>query len=62
MFSEAKIVQLGQIVRDLKKDNEELQAHVVLSTPPKEIIESRSNIEDMKSHIEDCEKMAKETT
>ena len=60
MFWEAKIVWLGQIVTDLKKDNEELQAHTVLSTPPKQVIESRSNIEDTTSHIEDCEKMAKE--
>ena len=60
MFWEAKIVWLGQIVTDLKKDNEELQAHTVLSTPPEQVMESRSNIEDMTSHIEDCEKMAKE--
>ena len=60
MFSKAKIVRLGQIFTDLKNDNKELQVHTSQSTPPEQVMKSRSNIEDMTSHIEDCEKMAKE--
>ena len=42
MFLEAKIVQLGQIVVDLKKENEELQAHAVPST----LLEHRIKIKE----------------
>ena len=34
MFVEEKVLQLGQLVADIRKENEELQAQVVPSTPP----------------------------
>ena len=59
MFGEAKIVRLGQIVMDLKKETEELQAHAILSTLPVQITEHINKMEDATTHVEDCEKMAK---
>ena len=37
MFMEAKVVQLDQIVTELKKDNKELREHQIPSTPPKQV-------------------------
>ena len=46
LFSKAKVLWLGKIVVDLKKENEELQAYVVPSTPPEQVTEHRSIIEE----------------
>ena len=59
MSAKAKIVRLGQIVTELKKENEELQARAVPSTPPYQVVERRGKREDVVVHIKDCEKMAK---
>ena len=56
MFAEEKVLWLGQTVSDLKRENEELQARVVLSTSPELVAQERSKIEDAEAEIEELEK------
>ena len=52
------MLRLGHIVIDLKKENEELQARVIPSTPIEMITEHGSRIDTMTIHMEKIKKFA----
>ena len=55
MFAKVKVLRLGQIVVDLKKESEELQARAVPST----LLEHRSKIKEATAQLEELEKLGK---
>ena len=57
-----KVAQLGVVIAQLQQDNVDLQGLVHLDTPPEQVVERKSIMEDPTTHLEEMEKEAKKVT
>ena len=59
---ESKVQRLGMVIAQLEHDNNILNALIHLDTPPEQVADRKSTMEDMATHLEEIEQEAKKVT